>query len=241
MNYQLHVAKILSSRINEKLLANLSLIISLSLFLFVVNFWLIYVSIGSIVVLEILPLLCTKNKTLCKYCSLKLVRIALEVDIKHTALFAAFIAVLVALVDYKWVTTPMPIYLITRIAFIYLVWSIWNIFFGGKSKIDDYVKLEQVLSQGYMIVGDRINLSQFDLECAAEAASFFLHPNTLCDPSNKSKKLIILRNPSDSTLIEVILTSDKRTIELAAKHREDAIYNNQGMLNQIMADDSMDF
>ena len=81
--------------------------------------------------------------------------------------------------------------------------------------MDDHAKLERLLADGYLLVGDVIHLSKLTPESAAKAASFFkLDPEIFLDPSNKTKSLVMLRHRSSGQQVE-ILTSEERTIKRA--------------------------
>lgn len=83
--------------------------------------------------------------------------------------------------------------------------------------MDDHAKLERLLADGYLLVGDVIHLSKLTPASSAKAASFFkLDPEIFLDPSNKTKSLIMLRHRSSGQQVE-ILTSHQRTIRRASE------------------------
>jgi hypothetical protein len=105
---------------------------------------------------------------------------------------------------------------------------------SGKRKIDDYRQLELFISEGYLIIEDKIELSKPSLELALGAVCLFSHlnPRIFLDTSNYDKTLILLRHPIDSTRVEAILTSDEHTIELANQQKGNILYKYQGLLGQ---------
>lgn len=87
--------------------------------------------------------------------------------------------------------------------------------------IGDESQLDELLANGYLIVGPVIVLSELTQKSIAKFFSVFsvsLSPKTLLDPSNRNRTLIMLRHPSTGHQIEII-SSDDRVITRAKGQR----------------------
>lgn len=85
--------------------------------------------------------------------------------------------------------------------------------------MDDHSKLERLLADGYLLVGYVLPLSNLTSESIANAVSVFsiqLDAESLLDPSNKAKSLVMLKHPSTGHRVD-ILASDEHTIRRANK------------------------
>jgi len=77
--------------------------------------------------------------------------------------------------------------------------------------LDDESQLDNLLANGYLIVGPVISLSELTQNSIANFLSVFsvsLSPQTLLDPSNRNRTLIMLRHPSTGHQIEIISSDD---------------------------------
>ena len=77
--------------------------------------------------------------------------------------------------------------------------------------IDGESQLDNLLANGYLIVGPVMFLSELTQNSIANFLSVFsvsLSPQTLLDPSNRNRALIMLRHPSTGHRIEIISSDD---------------------------------
>lgn len=87
--------------------------------------------------------------------------------------------------------------------------------------MNDHAELERLLADGYLIGGRIIPLSEITPESIGHKVKVYpiqTNPETLLDPANKDKSLIMLGHPSTGHQVE-ILTSDERTIKRANEQR----------------------
>lgn len=87
--------------------------------------------------------------------------------------------------------------------------------------MEDHTKIEQLLIDGYVVVGPALHLSRIRLETIDNIFSVFsieTKRETLLNPSNRTKTLIMLRHPTTGHRVEM-LTSDERAIEIAKIQR----------------------
>lgn len=80
--------------------------------------------------------------------------------------------------------------------------------------MDDYEKLERLLSEGYLVAEPVYPLRQLNRQSIDKFVRFFhveTAPETLLDPGNQDKLLVILGHPNTASTVE-ILTCDEVTI-----------------------------
>ena len=94
--------------------------------------------------------------------------------------------------------------------------------------LGDESQFDNLLANGYLIVGPVMFLSELTEDSIANFLSVFsvsLSPQTLLDPSNRNRTLIMLRHPSTGHQIEII-SSDDHVITRAKgqrSHQEEPI------------------